>query len=113
MKRRHRIPPEAHFVSDPVSPGYQAEVDRSMAKGAAREQAALRRLESAEARLVKAERIKARAQRERAVLVARELVEIRRQELLAIQREMSTSPSSARSRGIGHAKRPVPGMQTI
>lgn len=113
MKRKHRIPPEAYFVSDPITPDYQAEIDRSMAKSATREAAAIRRLEAAESRLVKAERIKAKAQRERAVLVARELVEIRRQELLAIQRTMSSTLASGAHRDKRHRHRPVPGMTTL
>lgn len=113
MKIKHRIPPEAHFVSDRVTPEYQAEVDRSTAKAEVREAAALRRLDAAMSRLAKAERIKAKGQRDRAVIAGRELVEVRRQELLLIQRQMSTAPSSARSRGRGHAKRPVPDMHTL
>lgn len=113
MKIKHRIPAEAYFKSDPITPEYQREVDRSTAKSERREQDAQRRLASAQSRLAKALKIKAAPQRAHAVLVARELVELRRQELLAVQQVMQSSPSSASHRGTGHRKRPVPGMHTI
>lgn len=106
MKIRHRIPPEAHFVSDPIAPDYQAEVDRTMAKAATRQGVAERRLEAAERRLERAGRIKAKAQRERATNGARELVEARRQELLAVQRAMTET-------GRPSKHRPVPDMHTL
>lgn len=113
MKIRHRIPPEAHFRSDPVTPEYQAEVDRATAKSERRAAYAELRLQAAQAKLENALRIKKKAQRERAVMVALELVEVRRQELLQIQRQMTQSPAAAANRGNGHGKRPVPGMQQL
>lgn len=113
MKIRHRIPPQAHFRSDPITPEYQAEVDRTMARASAREAAARRRLEAAQMKVEKALRIKSKTIRQRAVTVALEVVEARRRELLAIQREMSTAPASAAHRGSGHGKRPVPDGHTL
>jgi ABC-type Fe3+-citrate transport system substrate-binding protein len=113
MKIKHRIPPEAYFVSDPITPEYQAQVDRTMAKAAGREREAQRRLAAAEARLAKAQRIKPAPQRTHAVLVAQELVEIRRQELLTIQREMSGTPSSAQHRSKKQRHKPVTRMTTL
>lgn len=114
MRIKHRIPLQAlEYRGAEITPEYQAEVDRSVARAENREAVAQRRLQAAEAKLAKAQKIKARAQRERAVLVARELVEMRRQELLAVQRQMNSAPSSARTRGRGHKKQPIPNMHTL
>jgi len=112
VKIRHRIPPEALHRSEPISERYQAEVDAATGRGERRYRDAQRRLERAEAKLVKAEWIKAKPQREHAILVARVLVELARQELLALQRAMSYSPASAEHRGTGR-HRPVVPMSTL
>lgn len=113
MKIKHRIPPEAYFVSEPITLEYQAEVDRSMARGAQREREAVRRLDVAIAKMAKAAKIKAKPQRSHAMLVARELVELRRQELLQLQRQMNASPSSAQHRSRTDRHKPVIPMTTI
>ncbi|HET6868924.1 MAG TPA: hypothetical protein VFH80_23635 [Solirubrobacteraceae bacterium] len=113
MKIRHRIPPEAHFVSDPVTPEYQAEVDATVARAEKRERDARRRLDAAQRKLAKIEQRHGAKSKVRAVLVARELVEIRRQELLAIQRAMQAAPAASSNRGLGHKKRAAPTMHTL
>lgn len=111
MKRRHRIPPQAYFVTEPVTPEYQAEVDRTLTRAQQRERDAQRRLEVAEQKVLQAEA--AQPLNKRALLAARELAEIRRQELLDVQRTMGRAPAAAANRGLGHAKRPIPGMSTL
>lgn len=113
MRIRHRIPREAVRLSDPVSPEYEAQVQLHTARGVQREREAQRRLAAAEARLAKAQQIKAKPQRAHAILVARELVELRRQELLAVQRSMQGAPASAEHRNKREHHRPVIPMRTL
>jgi hypothetical protein len=108
MKTRHRIPVERLRLTDVVTPAYQAEVDATTAKAEVRERKAQRALAAAERRLAKAAAIKQPTrQQHHDLLVARELVEMRRQELLAIQRGMQTAPASSahRTRAM---ERPIP-----
>ena len=113
MKTRHRVPVERLRLTDEVTPKYQAEVDRTVARAESRERRAQQALAAAEKRLAHAERVKQPTRKEQqAVLVARELVELRRQELLMIQRSMQTSPASSDHRS--HAQeRPVPQPRTL
>src|SRR5678815_4881675 len=96
-KLKHNVPPQA-FRSDPITPEYQAEVDRHTGRLQYRYEVAERRLAAAELRLQRA-RIKtvpasAKKARRTAALneikVAEELVELRREELQAIAAMMQT-----------------------
>jgi hypothetical protein len=115
MKLKHRIPVQAYFRSEEVTPAYQAEVDGSTAKTQAAYERAQRKLAAAERRLASAEAVSRRrivdAKRARAsareMLVAVELVELRREELQRIEALMKGVPSSTEHRGRG-AFRPVP-----
>ena len=90
----------------PISERYQAEVDRSTERLAAREAAAARKVALSEKRLASAIERK----RPRLIEVERELLEIRRQELIEIQRMMVSAGSSNQHRGNTSRKkhRPVP-----
>lgn len=112
MKIRHRIPPEAWSRPDLISDRYQTEVDASTSAGEKRVRNAMRALDSAERRLSKALKTHGIRSRVRSVLVAREIVELRREELLTIQRLMQAVPASATHRS-HQSKRPVPEMRTI
>lgn len=112
MKIRHKAP-ACPIQSDPVTPEYQAEVDRSTNKAMAAYERAQRRLEAAQRRLEKANRAKARAKGKgakrltRSVLAASEAVEARREELRQIEATMTAAPASAEHRG-QRSYRPVP-----
>lgn len=116
MKIRHRVPAAA-FKSEPVTPEYQSEVDRSTSKAQVAYEQAQRKLAAAERRRTRADEIviaaaargsrPTRAQFDEA-RVAAELVELRREELAALERLMKSSGfggNQNRGRG-GH--RPVP-----
>lgn len=113
MKIKHKIPLCA-YRSDPITPEYQAEVDRSTNKAMLEYERARRRLEAAERRLRKAEeasrvagarkKVKATA---RELAVAAELVELRREELHRLEALMKNVPASAEHRG-KRSYRPVP-----
>lgn len=121
MKIRHKIPTAA-FKPDPVSPEYQAEVDRSTSKAQVAYDRADRKLAAAQRRLEQADEIVlAAAARGRKpsrdqvceVRIATELVELRREELLVLERLMKSSGvggNQNRGRG-GH--RPVPSVASL
>lgn len=112
MKIQHHVP-ALGLRPDPITPEYQAEVDRATDKAMVAYERAQRRLRAAELRLDRANeaahpasRKRAKAiQRERAV--AAELVELRREELQRIEALMKTVPASAQHRGL-ESFRPVP-----
>lgn len=114
MKIKHKIPLCA-YRSDPITPEYQAEVDRSTNKAMLEYAPAQRRLEAAERRLRKAEeasraagaRKKVKATAARELAVAAELVELRREELQRLEALMKNVPASAEHRG-KRSYRPVP-----
>lgn len=112
MKIVHRIPVGRLSLTDPVTPEYQAEVDATMARAAKRERDAQRRLDAAVRKLVAVERRHGTRARVHAVLVAREIVEIRRQELLMLQRAMQSSPAASDHRS-RETKRPIPQGTTL
>lgn len=99
------------WCPDRTDPQWAERVEREAIRHTAARQAqyerATRRLARAEQRL---ERVRARTKPNittRALAVAQELVELRRQELLTLQRMMTRSPSSATHRG-RKSYRPVP-----
>lgn len=118
MKIRHKIPAAA-LKSDAITPAYQAEVDRSTNKAQIAYERAERKLAAASQRLEQADEIiiaansrgrKPSHDQLREVRIAAELVELRREELLAIERLMKSSGvggNQNRGRG-GH--RPVPSV---
>ncbi|MGI5247582.1 hypothetical protein [Dactylosporangium sp. CA-139066] len=114
MKLKHNVPARA-FRSDPITPEYQAEVDRSTNKLMLDYERAQRRLRSAEERLERAEaktaaraaKKKEAAAREHEARVAAELVELRREELQRIEALMKSAPASAQHRGT-RSFRPIP-----
>jgi len=112
MKLKHHVPIRL-LKAEPVSPAYQAEVDRSTERAAAKYEAAARRLARAEFRLQQARDKAACASRQgrgkaqRTIAVALELVEIRRAELQAIEALMKAVPASAAHRG-RDSYRPIP-----
>jgi len=113
VKIKHRIPDQALYRTEPVPAWYQDEVDATLARAAARERKAAQALDSAERRLLRLERAKQPTRKQKhLILVARELVEMRREELLAIQRSMQTVPASSTHRSRA-AHRPVPQQHVI
>lgn len=113
MKIKHKVPTVA-YRNDPVTPEYQAEVDRSTNRLTVAYERAQRRLEAAEQRLQRAQAAQAaqRAKKDardraRELAVAAELVELRRSELQEIEALMKASPASAQHRG-PRSFRPVP-----
>lgn len=109
MKLKHNVPASA-YRSDPVTPEYQAEVDRSTDKAMVAWRRAQRRLEAAERRHLKAKQAVARSSsrtKARELAVAAELVELRREELLAIEALMKAAPAAAQYRG-NRSFRPIP-----
>lgn len=111
MKIRHNVPACA-LRTDPVTPEYQAEVDRATTKLMRDYERAQRRLEAAEQRLQRAESAATRRKKSARVLahetrVAAELVELRREELQHIEALMKSVPASAEHRGT-RSFRPVP-----
>jgi hypothetical protein len=112
MKIKHRVPAHLLPASDPVTPEYQAEVDRSTAKAEAAYRRAEQRLEREEARLERA-RGKAKTKRQlHDVKVLEALVELRRTELQKLHMMMVASPASSQHRGThaGHRHIPSPGV---
>jgi acyl-CoA reductase-like NAD-dependent aldehyde dehydrogenase len=112
MKRAHRVPLGWAPKAEPISDRYQSQVDLATAQGERRCQEAQRRVAAACERLTTARAITSTAARQRAVHAATELLELRRQELAAIHREMTGSPASAQHRGYG-SHRAVPNSKVI
>lgn len=119
MRLKHNVPPAA-FRVDPITPEYQAEVDRATAKAVVDYERAQRRLRAAEERLERARERSARqtinAKRSRAIArelaVAAELVELRREELQRLEDMMRAAPASAEHRGVkSYSPVPRPGRQ--
>lgn len=107
MKLQHHVPARA-IRSDPVTPEYQAEVDRSTDKAMAEWRRAQKRLEAAERRLARMQEVRISARsRARDLAVALELVELRREELLRIEALMKSAPAAAQYRGT-RSYRPIP-----
>lgn len=110
MKITHRVPVRA-VASDPVTPDYQAEVDRCTAQLERRYAQAAKRLEAAERRALRAEarsgaRGKQKMQPARLAALWAD-VERRRAELAAVQGLMA--PAGASKQHLGRKSyRPVP-----
>lgn len=122
MKLRHRIPTAALRDSDPVTPDYQAQVDRSTAKAQVAYERAQRNLTAALRRLERAdEAVLANAAKGRkkdgalvrAAKVAAELVELRREELQELERLMKAAPASSTHRSGRKGHRPIPAQGSI
>jgi hypothetical protein len=109
MRLKHNVPARV-LRSDPITPEYQAQVDRATSKAMVAYERAQRRLKSAESRLARAQSTQSKkksAQRELAI--ALELVELRREELRRIEALMTSVPASAEHRGT-RSFRPVPAL---
>lgn len=113
MKLSHNIPAR-RLGSDPITPAYQAEVDKSTNRAMVAYERAQRRLAAANDRLTRARAkrdaaVSIRVQRaaDRELRVATELVELRRDELLEVEALMKAVPASAEHRGT-RGFRPVP-----
>jgi hypothetical protein len=111
VKIRHHVPVEQVMRPDPVSPEYQAEVDRSTAKAEREYRRAQRELARVERRLEQ-ERSRGRGRpgpRKRRYIAELEAeVELRRTRLLELHRMMLASPQSAQHRGTRDPHRHVP-----
>ena len=114
MKITHRSPTANWFHIPPsavVEPAYQAEVDRSTARGEREYRRRQQRLADAEARLTRAQKCRSRASaRKLAELMA--VVELRRAELEQYRRMMVTVAASAEHRG-SKSFRPVPPVSGV
>jgi hypothetical protein len=101
MKIRHRVPVEHLNKSAALTPEYQAEVDRTMAKAESAWRRAQRRLASAQRRLERARTAGPRGPKSHARQIAEleALVELRRTELEEIHRQMTATGAPATSRG--------------
>lgn len=111
MKIRHRVPLVA--TSDPITPEYQDELDRTAAKAEAAYNRALKRLQAAELRLSRAQRKQAAPrQHKRQIAELEAMVELRRVELQKWHMMMVATPASSMHRGTagGHRHVPSPGV---
>lgn len=101
MKIRHRIPVDQLTKSAVLTPEYQAEVDRTMAKAEASWRRAQKRLEQAERRLHRAKTARPHGgpAHKRRVAELEALVELRRTELEQLHRQMVTTGAPSTSRG--------------
>ena len=111
MKIKHRVPLLAK--SDPITPEYQDELDRTAAKAEAAYNRALKRLQAAEQRLSRAQRKQAAPrQHKRQIAELEAMVELRRIELQKWHMMMVATPASSMHRGTagGHRHVPSPGV---
>lgn len=106
---RHRIPIEHLRLTDPVTPEYQAQVDRSTTRLEREFAAATRRVAKAEdqVRRALAATGQSRKSRQRDIARAQAAVELRRAELAKYESLMMASDFAARHRG-RDSYRPVP-----
>lgn len=109
MKIRHKVPAHLLARSDPITPEYQAEIDRTMAHAEANWNRAQKRLESAQRRLARAQRRVAKEGKPRANEIAHleAVVELRRVQMEQTHRLMVATGAPATSRGV-KSFRPVP-----
>lgn len=108
MKIKHRIPVDRLRASDPITPEYQAEVDRDTGKAEARYRRAEQRLRRAEQRLARVREQQKPKQHKRKLAELEAVVELRRQELLTLHRLLTSSPASSMHRGRDGGHRHVP-----
>lgn len=101
MKIRHRVPVEYLNRSAELTPEYQAEVDRTMAKAESAWRRAEKRLAAAARRLQQAKAAPSNRKKARAKQIAdlELLVELRRTELEDLHRRMTATGAPATSRG--------------
>ena len=97
----HKINHGWMVPSDAVDEDYQRQVDRSTDKSERVYANALKRLEAAEQRLIKALTIKSPVAKARETKAAKMAVEARRQELIALQSMMTQTPRGSQHRGVG------------
>lgn len=111
MKIKHRVPAAQMVRSDPITPEYQAEVDRTTARAEAAYARALKRLHAAEERLAQVQARRA-PKRKQQIAELEAMVELRRTELETLHRMMTSSPASSMHRGTkaGHRHIPSPGI---
>lgn len=112
MKIQHR-PYTGPLASDPITPEYQAEVDRDTARAEAHYRRAQQRLHRAEERLSKVRSQKATGQHKRQVAELEAIVELRRQELLNLHKLLTASPASSLHRGRNGGHRHVPSPEVF
>lgn len=102
MKIRHNVPVAPFMRSAVLTPEYQAEVDRAVARGEAAYRRAQKRLAAAERRLARAQRAPVGGQRQhkRQIAELEALVALRIAELEHVHRLMTSTgaPSTARGR---------------
>lgn len=99
MKIRHKVNPNWTRPSEPITEGYQREIDESTAKLERRHRHAIAGLARAERMVADAEEIGSKKARNRALRVANELVELRREELQELHRMVVSIPVSLQHRG--------------
>ncbi len=103
MRIRHRYPVERMMASDPVTDEYQAEVDAHTARRERDYRDAEKRLRAAELKRdrIRAETVSRSTRKAHARRLAEldALVDLRRNELDALDRQMKASPQSAQHRG--------------
>lgn len=114
MKIKHRIPVALLAASDPITPEYQDELDRTAAKAEAAYNRALKRLEAAELRLTRAQRKQAAPRRHRRQIAELEaMVELRRIELQKWHMLMVATPASSMHRGTAGGHRHIPSPEVF
>lgn len=112
MKIRHHIPVEQLLRSDPITPEYQAEIDRSTSKAEREYHRARRELARVERRLeherTHAAHRKTGPRKRRHIAELEAQVELRRLRLKDLYRLMVACPQSAQHRGTKDPHRHVP-----
>lgn len=96
MKIKHRVPVHLLGKSDPITPEYQAEVDKTVARAEAAHRRAMKRLRSAEKRLTQARESQSKRHH---IATLEALVELRRVELEQLHRLMVATGAPSTSRG--------------
>lgn len=102
MKIKHKVPAHLVMRSDPVTPEYQAEIDRTMAKAETAYRQAQKRLQAAEKRLARARQqvlVRSTSKVKHALAELEALVELRRIELEQVHRLMVSTGAPSTSRG--------------
>jgi hypothetical protein len=114
VRLHHHVPDVSHNMTGKIDAAYEAEVQRSTENGEKAYARAQKRLAAAEARAARLERevAEARSPKERRLTkkelgIAWALVELRRDDLNLLHRQMTSTPASATHRGDG-SYRPVP-----
>ena len=114
-KITHRVPLHAcGLKSDPITPEYQAEIDRTMIHAEAAYKRAQKRLRAAERRLARAQHSTAlpAKKRRRQIQELEALVELRRLEMEQTHRLMVATGAPSPNRG-KHSYRNVPASKVL